>query len=76
MLANLLGYLDELLTPASFSDYGPNGLQVPGPQQIETVVTGVSAGDPDGAAARVFAQKPPGGIRVPVGACIGFRTRT
>ena len=43
VLANLLAYLDELLTPASFSDYGPNGLQVPGPDQIETVVTGVSA---------------------------------
>jgi dinuclear metal center YbgI/SA1388 family protein len=45
VLANLLGYLDELLSPGSFSDYGPNGLQVPGPQQIETVVTGVSAGE-------------------------------
>ncbi|HEV7804648.1 MAG TPA: Nif3-like dinuclear metal center hexameric protein [Solirubrobacteraceae bacterium] len=43
MLANLLGYLDELLTPAAFSDYGPNGLQVPGPEHVETVVTGVSA---------------------------------
>jgi dinuclear metal center YbgI/SA1388 family protein len=44
VLANLLGYLDNLLTPAAFSDYGPNGLQVPGPDRIETVVTGVSAG--------------------------------
>ncbi|MEA2139894.1 MAG: hypothetical protein QOG56_3044 [Solirubrobacteraceae bacterium] len=43
VLANLLRYLDELLTPAAFSDYGPNGLQVPGPDEIETVVTGVSA---------------------------------
>lgn len=43
MLANLLAYLDELLAPASFSDYGPNGLQVPGPDRVETVVTGVSA---------------------------------
>jgi dinuclear metal center YbgI/SA1388 family protein len=40
----MLAFLDELLTPAAFSDYGPNGLQVPGPEQIETVVTGVSAG--------------------------------
>ena len=39
----MLRYLDELLTPAAFSDYGPNGLQVPGPDEIETVVTGVSA---------------------------------
>lgn len=44
MLDNILAYLDELLSPASFQDYGPNGLQVPGPQQISTVVTGVSAG--------------------------------
>ena len=44
MLNNILAYLDELLSPASFQDYGPNGLQVPGPQEIRTVVTGVSAG--------------------------------
>ena len=43
MLNNLLTYLDELLSPASFSDYGPNGLQVPGPEVVQTVVTGVSA---------------------------------
>jgi dinuclear metal center YbgI/SA1388 family protein len=39
----MLAYLDELLEPAAFSDYGPNGLQVPGPDEIRTVVTGVSA---------------------------------
>jgi dinuclear metal center YbgI/SA1388 family protein len=44
MLDDILDYLDELLHPASFQDYGPNGLQVPGPQRVETVVTGVSAG--------------------------------
>jgi dinuclear metal center YbgI/SA1388 family protein len=44
VLANLLAYLDELLTPAAYSDYGPNGLQVPGPDRVETIVTGVSAG--------------------------------
>jgi dinuclear metal center YbgI/SA1388 family protein len=43
VLLNMLNYLDELLSPASFSDYGPNGLQVPGPDRIHTVVTGVSA---------------------------------
>jgi dinuclear metal center YbgI/SA1388 family protein len=43
VLANLLAYLDELLEPAAFSDYGPNGLQVPGPAEVRTVVTGVSA---------------------------------
>ncbi len=44
MLANVLGYLDTLLTPAAFSDYGPNGLQVPGRDDVRTVVTGVSGG--------------------------------
>jgi len=43
MLSKMLEYLDELLSPASYSDYGPNGLQVPGPELIETVVSGVSA---------------------------------
>jgi dinuclear metal center YbgI/SA1388 family protein len=43
MLANLLTYLEELLEPTGFSDYGPNGLQVPGPAEVRTVVTGVSA---------------------------------
>lgn len=43
MLANLLAYLDELLSPGAFSDHCPNGLQVPGPDRITAVVTGVSA---------------------------------
>jgi dinuclear metal center YbgI/SA1388 family protein len=43
VLDNIIAYLDELLAPASFQDYGPNGLQVPGPDHVQTVVTGVSA---------------------------------
>jgi dinuclear metal center YbgI/SA1388 family protein len=43
VLNNIIAFLDELLAPASFQDYGPNGLQVPGPERIATVVTGVSA---------------------------------
>src|SRR5436190_13082342 len=39
----IIGYLDELLAPNAYDDYGPNGLQVPGSEQIETVVSGVSA---------------------------------
>ncbi len=35
--------LDTLLAPQRFADYGPNGLQVPGAAQVETVATGVSA---------------------------------
>jgi len=43
VLDNILAHLDELLSPASFEDYGPNGLQVPGPREVRTIVTGVSA---------------------------------
>jgi dinuclear metal center YbgI/SA1388 family protein len=43
MLAKVIAYLDDLLHPEAFSDYGPNGLQVPGPQDVRCVVTGVSA---------------------------------
>jgi dinuclear metal center YbgI/SA1388 family protein len=39
----IIGYLDELLEIGSFSDYGPNGLQVPGAAEVSLVVTGVSA---------------------------------
>ena len=41
--AELIAYLDALLDPASYDDYGPNGLQVPGKDEIESVATGVSA---------------------------------
>jgi dinuclear metal center YbgI/SA1388 family protein len=43
VLSNVLGHLDELLSPSDFNDYCPNGLQVPGPERIATIVTGVSA---------------------------------
>ena len=40
----LIGFLDLLLKPERFDDYGPNGLQVAGPGEIGVVATGVSAG--------------------------------
>ncbi len=36
-------YLDDLLEVGSFSDYGPNGLLVPGSEEVTKVITGVSA---------------------------------
>jgi dinuclear metal center YbgI/SA1388 family protein len=42
-VAELIAALDELLAPADFSDYSPNGLQVPGSRDVTTVATGVSA---------------------------------
>jgi dinuclear metal center YbgI/SA1388 family protein len=39
----LIAFLDELLDAASFDDYGPNGLQVAGADEVAHVVTGVSA---------------------------------
>jgi dinuclear metal center YbgI/SA1388 family protein len=42
-IAHLIDAIDELLEPAAFGDLGPNGLQVPGADEIGRVVTGVSA---------------------------------
>ena len=39
----IVAFLDDLLEPEGWDDYGPNGLQVPGATEVETVVTGVSA---------------------------------
>jgi dinuclear metal center YbgI/SA1388 family protein len=39
----ILGYCDAVLDCASFDDYGPNGLQVPGRDEVSMVATGVSA---------------------------------
>jgi dinuclear metal center YbgI/SA1388 family protein len=40
---DLIAFLDELLEPSRYDDFGPNGLQVPGPEEVTRVVTGVSA---------------------------------
>jgi dinuclear metal center YbgI/SA1388 family protein len=42
-LTSIITALDELLSPDAFQDYGPNGLQVPGPDEVARIVTGVSA---------------------------------
>lgn len=39
----IVGFLDELLEAPGFPDYCPNGLQVPGSDRVELVVTAVSA---------------------------------
>jgi dinuclear metal center YbgI/SA1388 family protein len=43
-LTEITARLDDLLDPASFPDYCPNGLQVPGREEVAMLVTGVSAG--------------------------------
>jgi len=43
-LSAIIEHLDALLDPAAFDDFGPNGLQVPGRDEVATIVTGVSAG--------------------------------
>ena len=40
---DLLQAFDGLLQPERFKDYGPNGLQVEGKEQIARVVSGVTA---------------------------------
>ena len=42
-IQDLVAFCDRLLDADAFNDYGPNGLQVPGPATVATVVTGVSA---------------------------------
>jgi dinuclear metal center YbgI/SA1388 family protein len=42
-LSDIIAFLDDLLKVADFPDYGPNGLQVPGREEVTTVATGVSA---------------------------------
>ena len=42
-LADIVAALDGLLEPERFADYCPNGLQVPGAEEVTTVATGVSA---------------------------------
>jgi dinuclear metal center YbgI/SA1388 family protein len=41
--SEILGELDRMLEPGRFEDYCVNGLQVPGPAQVQTIATGVSA---------------------------------
>lgn len=43
LLSELVQHLDRLLTPELFKDYQPNGLQVAGVDQVQRIVTGVSA---------------------------------
>jgi len=39
----IVAFLDDLLDPGAFADYGPNGLQVPGRDEVRRIATGVSA---------------------------------
>ena len=39
----IIGFCDQLLDVDSFEDYGPNGLQVPGADEVSKVATGVTA---------------------------------
>jgi dinuclear metal center YbgI/SA1388 family protein len=43
LLQDVIAELDRLLEPGRFSDYCPNGLQVPGRAEVARVATGVSA---------------------------------
>jgi dinuclear metal center YbgI/SA1388 family protein len=42
-IVDLVAWLDDLLQTAGYDDLGPNGLQVPGRDEVSRVVTGVSA---------------------------------
>ena len=38
-ISGLIAFLDGLLDPGAFGDYGPNGLQVPGGETATKVAT-------------------------------------
>ncbi len=40
---DIIGFCDQLLDIESFEDFGPNGLQVPGAEEVSAVATGVTA---------------------------------
>jgi dinuclear metal center YbgI/SA1388 family protein len=40
---DIIEELDRLLSSERFHDYGPNGLQVPGPSEVNSIATGVTA---------------------------------
>jgi dinuclear metal center YbgI/SA1388 family protein len=42
-IGTIVSALDDLLEPSEFQDLGPNGLQVPGAEEVGRIVTGVSA---------------------------------
>ena len=42
-LEEIVNFCDELLDAQAFEDYCPNGLQVPGREEVRTIVSGVSA---------------------------------
>jgi dinuclear metal center YbgI/SA1388 family protein len=42
-LSDLVSFLDNTLSPEMFRDYCPNGLQIEGRQQVNKIVTGVTA---------------------------------
>jgi dinuclear metal center YbgI/SA1388 family protein len=42
-VSDVLAEAERLLEPSRFEDYCQNGLQVPGPQELDTIATGVSA---------------------------------
>jgi dinuclear metal center YbgI/SA1388 family protein len=42
-ITDILAEAERLLEPERFDDYGPNGLQVPGPAQVDVLASGVSA---------------------------------
>ena len=66
--------LNELLGPALFKDYGPNGLQVEGRAEVRRLVAGVTASLAfidaalaAGAARRAAGARPPAGLTTAAG---------
>ena len=58
-LTSIVEFLDELLDPGSFDDYGPNGLQVPGAGRVPGRDAGQAARILDSALGRMRADDDP-----------------
>ena len=65
---------DEVAVPNVVGTKLADAIDIVTAAGLNVIDMGVPDGDPSGANARVIAQEPPAGIKVPRGACIGFRT--
>jgi beta-lactam-binding protein with PASTA domain len=63
------------VVPNVLNETLPSAIDIVHAAGLNVVDNGVAEGDPTGDGARVRAQEPPAGEHVPLGACVGFRTK-
>jgi hypothetical protein len=65
---------DEIAVPNVVGTKLADAIEIVNAAGLNVIDMGVPDGDPTGPNTRVIAQEPPPDIKVPRGACIGFRT--